>query len=169
MIADHLLNFSTVAAAIAVRAVGQYWTPASADGPGSWRGDFCIPNVSVWAAAGTEIITDPETGQTYQRDTRQSYPGWFIVLSLPRLVPALRDLPNGACWRITDRDQAAIGGRKFVLHWSRLAEDLAAFRTEPSFAGDQVPDRMRAAPAPATTVRVRGDWSKTVLVDGAQR
>lgn len=168
MIFDHLLQFESEKAARA--ALPNYWSPANDDdSPGAWRGDCCISNVSVYVVTGSETLTDAESKQEFERELRQAYPGWFIIIARPALDPYLRDPPGGACWRITDRDQAAIGGRKFVLHWSRPAEDLAGLRCEPAFAGDQVPQRMRAAPASTATAQVRQDWSTTVLVDGAQR
>ena len=137
---DHLLRFNTEAAAQGDPVVGRYWTPASGDGPGAWRGDVCIPGVSCYAVTGTETVTDPQTGQSYQREVRSVFPGWWIVIALATLDPALRDLPGGACRLIADRD-AAGRGETFVRY---LASDidpasLAASRVEPSFAGSDYP------------------------------
>lgn len=121
---DHVLHFDTEAAAQA--ALPSYWTPASKDSPGAWRGDICIPSVSVYAL---DVLGG-----------RVPYLGWHIVIALPALDPALRDLPGNACRLITDRE-AAVRGEPFVRY---AAPDmrpavLSVARVEPVFAGSSYP------------------------------
>lgn len=135
---DHLLSFADEVAAQA--ALPSYWTPANEDGPGNWRGDVCIPGVAVYAIIGTETIADPETGQSYERDVRQVYPGWYIVVSLPTMDYNLRDLPDNACRLIADRD-AARRGESFIVYTSPDMDPavLSVAYVEPTFAGSEYP------------------------------
>ena len=135
---DHLLNFPDEAAAQV--ALPTYWVPATDDSPGAWRGDVCIPGVSVYAVTGTTTVTDPDTGQSFEQDVRQAYSGWFIVVSRPMLDPALRDLPNNACRLITDRD-AADRGDSFILYTAPDLDPavLSVAHVEPLFAGSDYP------------------------------
>lgn len=137
---DHLLTFADEPTAQADLTVGRYFMPTSADGPGGWRGDVCIPGVSVYTVTGTTTVTDPTTGQTFQQETRQAFPGWFIVISLPALDPALRDLPANACALIADRGAAALGNTFMLFTASNISPaELAAAHVEPTFAGSNYP------------------------------
>jgi hypothetical protein len=131
---DHLLRFDTEAAAQADPVVGAYFVQ------GAWRGDICIPNVSVYAVTGTQTITDPDTGTSYQADVRTPFSGWYIVISLSEISAALRDLPGNLCRMITDRD-AANRGDAFVRYVAPdvTQADLATAIVEPTFAGSRYP------------------------------
>lgn len=135
---DHLFSFADEAAAQA--ALSSYWIPASEDGPGTWRGDVCIPGVSVYAITGTEALTDPETGQSYDREIREPYPGWYIVVALPAIHSVLRDLPDAACRLIADRD-AANRGENFIRYVAADMDPavLSVAKVEPIFAGSSYP------------------------------
>lgn len=116
MIIDHLLRFPDEATAQA--ALPEYWIAEA----GTWRGDICIPGVSVFTEAD-----DP-------------FPGWFIVIALPAISATLRDLPDHACRLIADRD-AANAGLPFLRY---VAADmapgaLASARLVPTFAGSTYP------------------------------
>lgn len=123
---DHLMRFTDEATAKADPVVGRYWAPASDDGPGSWRGDVCIPGVSVY--------TPNEDG------SRTLFTGWFIVIALPTLDPSLRDLPGNACRLIADRD-AADAGQSFIRYTAADLEPgiLSMAKVEPTFAGSNYP------------------------------
>lgn len=137
---DHLMNFADEATAKADPVVGRYWL-ADPDLPagGAWRGDVCIPGLAVYQVTGTQAVTDPTTGQTYQQDIRQPYPGWWIAIALPALDPALQ--ADAGCVLITDRGKAAAGEPGWQLYAapSVTPQDLAATRVEPTFAGSNYP------------------------------
>lgn len=128
---DHLLRFADEAAAQA--ALSLFWA-------GSWRMDVCNPGVSVFAVMGVEALTDPQTGQTWDDEVREYFPGWFMTIGLPALDPALRDLPDHACRLIADRDAHA-EGRPFLLYVAPdlTPEVMAAARIEPMPAGSNYP------------------------------
>ena len=124
---DHLLTFASEAAAQTDPIVGAYWIVSDSDSPGGWRGDVCIPAVSVY--------TKNADG------SRNQSPGWFIVISLPALDPALQNAGNGtACVLIADRDAANAGNANFILYAPGLSQQqLAATFVEPTFAGSNYP------------------------------
>lgn len=136
---DHLINFSDEVTAQADPVVGKYYTPASDDGPGGWRGDCCIAGVSVYSVTGTTTVTDPDTGATYQQEIRRPFPGWFIDIALGALDPALRALPG--CILIADRDKAAVNDPTFLLYTQPgiTQDELNAAHVEPTFAGSKYP------------------------------
>ena len=121
MIIDHLIRFPDEATARAV--LPEYWTPALDDLPsGAWRGDVCIPGVSVSTEADGP------------------FPGWFIVIALPAVSATLRDLPDQACRLIADRD-AANAGQSFLRYVAADMDPgaLASARVVPTFAGSTYP------------------------------
>lgn len=122
---DHLMNFATEVDAQADPIVGKYWTPESDDGSGAWRGDVCLPGVSVYTL-------NPDFSRT-------PFPGWFVVIALPALDPNLQAEPG--CVLIADRDKAAAGDPAFLLYTQPglTPEALDAARIEPVFAGSRYP------------------------------
>jgi hypothetical protein len=128
---DHLIRFDTEDAAKVDPVVGKYWTEA-------WNGSCCIAGVSVYRVTGTETV-DSEMG-SYEREVRESFPGWYINIALNELSTELRDLPDNACRLIADRD-AAERNENFIVY---AAPDmtpgaLAVARVEPTFAGSNYP------------------------------
>ncbi len=123
---DHLLTFTSEAAAQADPVVGAYWTAPNSDSPGGWRSDVCIPGVAVY---------------TLNSGSRANLPGWFIVISLPALTAALQSAGNGmACVLIADRDAAARGDADFILYALGLSQQqLSSTFVEPTFAGSNYP------------------------------
>jgi hypothetical protein len=111
---DHLLRFTDENEA--QTTLPSYYTAPSDDSAGCWRGGICIPGVGVYEITGTQTITDADTGQSYTQETRQAFPGWWIVIALPALDPDLRDLPGGECRLIADREAAARGDANFLLY-----------------------------------------------------
>jgi hypothetical protein len=141
---DHLLVFPDEATARADPVVGAYYVPAQKLGlvtlPGKWRGS-CLPGVSVYAVTATATVTDPTTGQSYVKETRTPYPGWFMVISRLELNAALRDLANNGCVLIADRAAAAAGNPNFLLFKAANLTDaeIAAAHVEPTFLGSRYP------------------------------
>jgi hypothetical protein len=125
MIIDHLMRFDTEDAAKADPVVGAYFSPADSEGSGAWRGDVCIPNVSVYALDGENHVP---------------FSGWYVVIALPALSEALRDIPGNACRLIADRDAADRGERFMRYVAADLSPgDLASAHVEPLFAGSGYP------------------------------
>lgn len=121
MIYDHLLQFSDEATARA--SLSEYWITPSDDLPsGAWRGDVCIPGVSVSTEAGGP------------------FPGWFIVIALPAVSATLRDMPDHACRLVADRD-AANAGQPFLRFVAADMDPgaLASAKMVPTFAGSTYP------------------------------
>ena len=132
MTVDHLFRFADEAEGRS--ALPGFWNVV-------WRGDCCIPGVSVYEVTGTETITDPDTGQIYEQETRQPFADWWIVIALPALDPNLRDLPGAACQLIADREAAARGDPNFLIYLAPDIEPLmlSVCRVEPTFAGSEYP------------------------------
>lgn len=120
MITDHLLRFPDEVTAQA--ALPEYWIAPSENLPhGAWRGNVCIPGVSVSTEDGP-------------------FPGWFIVIALPAVSATLRDLPDSGCRLIADRD-AANAGQPFLRYVAADMDPgaLASARVVPTFAGSTYP------------------------------
>lgn len=134
-IIDHLMRFETEADAKADPVVSAYWSPGEGDEPGAWRGDVCIPNVSVYALGAPGV-----DGEGNPVENRIPFSGWYVVIALPVLSAALRDIPGNACRLIADRDAAA-RGESFIRHTAAdlTPGDLAAAHVEPLFAGSGYP------------------------------
>jgi hypothetical protein len=97
-----------------------------------------IPGVSVYQITGSQTITDPDTGQSETVPVTQDYPGWFIVIALPALDPALQ--AESGCVLVADRDAANAGKPDFLLYTSTLTSDqLASSAVSPTFAGSNYP------------------------------
>lgn len=97
----------------------------------AWDLSRVIPGVSVYRITGTETLTDPETGVSWEREARDPLDGWFLVLALPERVEELDGSPS--CVLVADRDSGTI------LHTITTAEDLATLGIEPVFAGSDYP------------------------------
>jgi hypothetical protein len=78
---DNLFLCDNEAQAIADPILGAYYTSweASEEGPagGAWRGDVCIPGVTVDQIVPDE--PDPETGEP--RTKLQRWPYWYLIVS----------------------------------------------------------------------------------------
>ena len=140
---DHFVHFVDEAAARANPVMGAYWVEGDDLGPGAWRGDVVIPALSVYQVTGTETVTDPETGVSYQRELREYYAGWFATVALADLDDGLRSLS----WIVADRTAAEAGESNFVLYLSPelSGTDLDSVKVSPLFAGANYPFH-RAAP-----------------------
>lgn len=74
---DYFLKFSDETTA--KTALAQYLNP-----DGNWPASYCIPGVQVWRVSNDVVDGQGNVTHTY-------LPGFFIQVSLPVLVPALRD------------------------------------------------------------------------------
>jgi hypothetical protein len=130
---DHIINFSSEAAALTEPVIAAYYDLEAA----TWRGDVVIPGVRVYRVAGYQTITDPDTGESHQSEIRQDYPGWFGLIGHPQVDEAIKNLPLGNCMLILDRYRAAAGDPAFLVFVSPTLspDDVAMLHVEPSFAG----------------------------------
>src|SRR4051794_25257678 len=110
---DAILKFADLATVLADPVVQQH---TSMDGQGNpvFQGDHVIPDIKVWRAsqdvAGT--ATGPD-GQTYPTVTHTYLSGYYALVSLPQIVPALRDHP--AVQVVINRDSNAVIRRTVSL------------------------------------------------------
>ncbi len=130
---DHLMRYASEADAIACQAAGAYHVA------GQWRPDVCIPHVAVYRVVGSEMVNDGEGGEI-EREVREPYSGWYLVIALPAPSGSLRDVPGHACRLITDRDASAQGASFVRYAAPDLApQDMAEACVEPTFAGSRYP------------------------------
>ena len=120
---DYILAFADEPTAQADPVVGAYYIPDANGNPGAWRGDICIPNMSVTVTA---------TGQPLDSQ-------WRIVIALPARNAALDASP--ALGLVTDRDAANAGApmSTFVLYSNVPLASLSALQVSPVFAGSNYP------------------------------
>jgi hypothetical protein len=130
---DHIINFSSEAAALTEPVIAAYYDEES----GTWRGDSVIPGAQVYRIAGYQTITDPDSGESYQQEIRQHYPGWFALIGDTQVNDDIRNLPLGNCMLICDRYRAAAGDPDFLVFVSPTLsqDDLNMLHIEPAFAG----------------------------------
>lgn len=116
---DVILRFTSRAAAKDDPAVRAYLRRNEADTDDDFAPDAIIPNVKVWRAS-----QDVNGVHNYLA-------GFFVLVSLPRIVPALRD--HDAVQVVINADTNAVL-RKTVSN--AVMQDL---RFEPVFAGSNYP------------------------------
>lgn len=121
---DVILRFASLAAAKADASVRQHYDAIE----DLFAGDRVIPNIKVWRASQDVAGTDGEGNPTV---THTYLTGWFVLVSLPRLVPALRD--HAAVQVVINGETNEII-RKTVTN--AVMQDL---RFEPVFAGRDYP------------------------------
>lgn len=134
---DHLIKFTSEAAAIADSVLGRYYI-TSPDGAG-WRGDCVISGVLVWqpTADTTSTDTDGNTIVTHHPITdANGNPYWYVMIALPELSAELQAHPGMVL--VTDRDKAN-AGEPFVLASPLGQADLATYMLQPCFAGSGYP------------------------------
>jgi hypothetical protein len=129
---DVILKFTDLATALADPVVQQH---LSTDAQGRLtvpQADHVIPDIKVWRVsqdvAGS--ITGPD-GQSIPTVTHTYLPGYFALVSLPQIVPALRDHP--AVQVVINRDTNAVIRRGIS---PALLNDL---RFDPVYAGCNYP------------------------------
>lgn len=127
---DVVLKFASIAAAKADPTVQQYRNQIE----DLWAGDSVIPNVKVWRVsqdvAGTDVEGNPTVTHTYQT-------GFFVLVSLPRIVNVLRD--HAAVQFAVDREKMNTRDSGMVLRKTVSNAILNDFRFEPIFAGMEPP------------------------------
>lgn len=131
---DYIVAFASESAAQADPVVGQYWTAPTADSPGGWRQDICIPGLFVWLPSADVTGTAPD-GSSYV--THTPYDAlWRMAISLRQRNAALD--AHVATHLVTDRD-AANAGRAFVLQSALTNAQLSSLMFQPTFAGANYP------------------------------
>lgn len=127
---DVVLRFASLAAAKADPVVQQYRNQIE----DLWAGDSVIPNVRVWRVSQDTYGIDAEGNPTV---THAYQSGWFALISLPRVVNALRD--HAAVQFVVDRDKMNARQSGMVLRKTVNDATLNDFRFEPVFAGMNPP------------------------------
>jgi hypothetical protein len=128
---DHLLRFADEASAIA--AVPRF------HGEEGWNRSLCLTSsdpvpLQVYTVAGTQTVTDADTGQTYQQEIRSVLPYWYLWIGLPAQDAAL----TAISMIVTDRD-ASNAGKPFVLFSRIPADQLGEYHVTPVVAGSNYP------------------------------
>lgn len=144
---DHIINFPNENAAINNPFVKKAGYVDTEDG--GWRLDLVLPGLRAYQVTGTETVTDPESGETWEEEIREYYRDWFGLIALSALDQNLRNLPPGQCFLIIDRDRANAGRDDFILFMSpRLTvPELDGLKFDPTFAGTQYPFDIAKPPA----------------------
>lgn len=96
--------------------------------------DRAIPNLQVWRASQDVAGTDADGNPTV---THNYLSGFFVLISLPRVVPALRD--DAAVQVVIDRDKANAREAGAILKSTVGAAVLQDLRFSPVFAGADYP------------------------------
>lgn len=119
---DVVLKYASRAAAIADLAEH---TGVDDQSVREFFGDRAIPNVKLWRAS--QDVGDVHTYLV----------GYFVLISLPRLVPALRD--NAAVQLVIDRDKANARQAGAIIRSTVGQAVLQDIRMSPVFAGSDFP------------------------------
>jgi hypothetical protein len=128
---DVVLKFASRAAAIA--ALSDYVRPDE-DGIARFSRDRIMPDIKVWRVSQDVIGTDGEGNSTV---THNYLAGYYVLVSLPRVVPALRD--RAEVQFVYDRDKANARQSGAVLRSTVGPAVLQDIRFEPVFAGSDLP------------------------------
>jgi hypothetical protein len=108
------------------------------DGVAQWPTDLCIPDVKIWRAS--QDVTTNVTGlggETMPVVTHAYLPGFFILVSLDRIRPALVNLP--AVQAVLDREKAVARQAGAVIKSNLSNAVLQDIRISPVFAGSDIP------------------------------
>lgn len=114
---DYFLKFADEATALA--ALQQFTNRTD------WPLDYCIPGIQLW-----RVSQDVAGVHTF-------LPGFFVLVSLRNLVPALRDL--AAVQVVIDRDKGNAGQVGAVVKSNVSNLILQDIRIAPVFAGINLP------------------------------
>lgn len=120
---DYLLRYSDETAAMGALPV--YVLDGIEPGAREWDASCTLAGVEVYRVTGTETVEDG-VGGTYEHETREVIPGWYVWIARPARDPVLED---DACVLIASADSGAI------LHTITTPEDLATLTISPLFAG----------------------------------
>jgi hypothetical protein len=119
---DAVLKYVSLAAALADPVVQQHYSLLNS----AWFQDHVIPDIKVWRAS-----------QDNPDGTHNYLAGYFVLVSLPRLVVALRD--DAAVQVVINRDLANAGMAGAIVRSTVGAVVLQDLRFEPVFAGSNYP------------------------------
>lgn len=136
---DYILGFADEATAQIDPVVGAFYTPASSEGIGQWRGDNCISAVVVTVLGTGSILMDPITGQPYTGPNQVFDSLWRIIISQKARLPALDAHP--ATQLVADRDAASSGAplAQFILQNILPLTVLATLEISPTPLGARYP------------------------------
>lgn len=123
---DAVLKYATRADAAADPNVQQHMDQLRT----LFAGDRVIPDIKVWRASQDTINGDGSVTHNYLA-------GYFVLISLPRLVVALRD--DAAVQVVINRDLANQGLPGAIVRSAVGAAVLQDIRFEPVFAGSNYP------------------------------
>lgn len=126
---DVMLKFASRAAALADPVV-QLYKNKDANNQDQFAPDLILPNVRVWRASQDTPGTDADGNPTV---THNYLPGFYILVSLPRTEPSLRD--HAAIQVAADRDKMNARQDGMVLRKSFSDTLMQDLRFEPVFAG----------------------------------
>jgi hypothetical protein len=122
---DHVMLYATEAGAKAdkVRLSDALGIPAT----DTWQLNQSIPDIRLWQPSKDTVVND-NVVHTYLK-------GFFLLLSLNRVEPLLRDAPS--IFFILDRD-AASRGAPFVV-FNDIGDMISDIAFAPAFAGSNYP------------------------------
>ena len=95
-----------------------------------WPGDYCLPGVQMWRQSQDTIDGNGNTVHAYLT-------GFYILVSLPIVLPALRDL--AAVQVVVDRDKAVARQAGAVIKSNVSNAILQDIRWSPVYAGSNNP------------------------------
>lgn len=130
---DVVVKFADLATALADPVVQQH-VSTDAQGNPVFQGDHVIPDIKVWRVSQDVAGTTPgPDGQTIPTVTHTYLPGYFALISLPQIVPALRDHP--AVQVVINRDTNTVIRRGTGIGLALLND----MRFAPIYAGATYP------------------------------
>jgi hypothetical protein len=129
---DYFLKYADEATA--KTALAQYLV-MDRDGVGQWPLDLCIPDVKIWR--DSQDVTTPGPNGKGPIITHTYLPGFFILVSLDRVRPALVNLP--AVQVVIDREKAVARQAGAVIKSGVSNAVLQDIRISPVFSGSDIP------------------------------
>lgn len=130
---DVMLKFASLAAAKADPVVQRYTALDDAQ-QSQFMPDLVIPDVKVWRASQDVAGTDAEGNSMV---THTYLTGYYVLVSLPQVVTALRD--NPAVQVAVDRDKMNSRQTGMVLKSNVTTPVLQDLRFQPVYAGMNPP------------------------------
>lgn len=124
---DYLMRYPDEATAMAALPV--HTLEGIEPGARLWATSYVFPDVKAYRILGAETVEDG-MGGSYEVETRDYLPGYFVWIALPAREPSLE---GERCVLIGDRETGA------VLHAITTPEDLATLYLTPTPAGSNYP------------------------------
>lgn len=97
---------------------------------GEWPSDYCLPGITIWRESQDTFDSDGNAVHT-------PLTGFYILVSLERAIPALRDL--AAVQVVVNRDKAVERQAGAVIKSNVSNEILQDIRWSPVYAGSENP------------------------------